>query len=650
MRKGAMAPLKVARYLLYASFALGILSVAKEVSLLYSLLVLGALGFSFWAHEMKRSLLPNWLITSLITPFVLLNLYGLHWNVFFHRIMGILFLLITAKLLAQKKMRDYLQLYLLSLLLVAGAAVVRWGMEFALLLAVEAFLLLTGLIFLYTSVERDSLSSKEVCTLFLWGGTISFALLPISFLFFLILPRPNFTLTPGWAGGKVAVSGFGEKVTPGAIEEIKRDTSVALRVEWLKGRRPPSSELYWRGKIYVYYQKGQWVSPQVRGKPPHPALPPGREVEYRAFLEPYQGRAIFTLGVPLKVDIQGGKALKGLGYTLHVMEGFTHRKMYRVRSRLVKAYPALVPTRYFLQVPREVRERILSLARSIAPEEKDPFTLARAVERYLKANHGYTTCPGYKGPYPVVDFLLGKGKGHCEYFASAMALLLRLRGIPARLLAGFVGGEWNPLGKYYIIRNADAHTWVEVYKKGVGWVPWDPTPPLPPTSSRKRLSQIERLLDYMKFQWYHWIISYDVEKQTRLFKKTLALFSPSQRPYISFSRWGKWALLLLLGLVAGGLLLIKLLLWCGKRPKTWGEEIVGVLKKRGIAIRPGETLLEMARRIKRENPALGEKLEEAVSLYYWREYGKGQVDPSTLKGMIKQIKTLSAPKRHRPRE
>jgi len=639
-----MEPLKVARYFLYASFVLGILSVAKEVPILYIVLTFGALGFNM----IKGPLIPNWLITLIIVPFILLNLYGLHWNTFFHRIMGILFLLITAKLLAQKKMRDYLQLYLLSLLLVAGTAVVRWDMEFALLLAMDAFLMLTGLIFLYASVEKESLTSKEARAFLIWGGTISSALLPASLLFFFILPRPTFTLTPGWAGGMVVRSGFGDRVTPGSVEEIKRDTSVALRVEWLKGRRPSPSELYWRGKIYVYYQKGQWISPRVRGSLPHLPLPPGREVEYRAFLEPYQGRALLALGIPLKANIQGGKALKGLGYTLHLRETLTHRRVYKVRSRLVKAYSPLVPLRYFLQVPTEVKQRILPLARSIAPDEKDPFSLAQAVERYLRANYSYTSQPGSKGPYPVVSFLLNKGKGHCEYFASAMALLLRLRGIPTRLLAGFVGGEWNPLGKYYIIRNANAHTWVEVYKKGVGWVSWDPTPPLSLTAPTRRFGQLDRLLDYMKFQWYHWIISYDVEKQTQVFKNALTLFSPSQRPHFPPPRWGKGTLLPLLGLAAWVLLLIKLLLWWGKRPKTWGEEMVMALEKRGISIKPGETLLEMARRIKRENPALGEKLEEAVSLYYLKEYGRGRVDPSTLKRMIKEIKALTAFQRHGP--
>lgn len=643
-----MEPLKIARYLLYASFALGILSVAKELPPLYVFFTFGALGFSLWTHEMNRPLIPNWLITLVVIPLIVLNLYGLNLKIFFHRVMEILFLLIAAKLLAQKRIRDYLQLYLLSLLLVAGASVVRWGIEFAFLLATDAFLLLTGLIFLYASVERDALAPKEVRAFFIWGGTLSSALLPVSLIFFLILPRPTFTLTPGWAGGKVARSGFGDRVAPGTVEEIREDTSVAMRVEWLKGIRHSPSALYWRGKIYVYYQNGQWISPRVRGNLPHPPLPPGREVEYRVFLEPYQGRALLTLGIPLKVSVRGGKALKGLGYTLHLKEHITYRKVYTVRSKLVKAYPPLAPLQYFLQVPPEVKQRLLPLARSIAPDEEDPFALARAVERYLRANHSYTSHPGYKGPYPVVYFLLNKGKGHCEYFASAMALLLRLRGVPARLVAGFVGGEWNPLGKYYIIRNANAHTWVEVYKRGVGWVSWDPTPSSPLTAPTRRLSQINRLLDYMKLQWYQWIISYDVEKQAKVFKRALALLSPSQGPLLSTPRWGKGTLFTLLGLAASVLLLIKLPLWWRRRPKTWGEEVVMTLEKRGITIKPGETLLEMARRIKRKNPALGDKMEEAVSLYYWKEYGRGQVDPSTLKRLLREIKALATSQRDGP--
>jgi len=638
-----MPPLRIARYLLFISLVLGLISVAKEVTPVYTLLTLGSLVTSLWMEEKGFTFPPNYLVTGAAAILILFNLHGIHWQVFFNRVMGILFILISAKLLSTKKVRDYLQLYLLSLLLMAGAAVVRWGMEFGFLLAANIFLLLTGLIFLFASTERKTISSKETQTLFLWGGIMSLALLPSTLLFFLILPRPSFTLTPGWSGGKTARSGFGEKISPGSVEMIKGDPSVAMRVEWLKGSRPPQDKLYWRGKVYIEYRHGVWAVPRLREKPLHLALPRGKDVVYRIFLEPHQSNALFALGIPRAVALKGSKAAIGLGYTLHAPSPITQRVSYTTRSRLVEAYPPIIPPNQFLRVPSGAKGPLQHLAQSIASKEKDPLALARAVERYLKTNHEYSFHPGSKGPYPVVSFLLNKGKGHCEYFATSMVLLLRIRGVPARIVAGFHGGEWNQLGNYYIVRNSDAHTWVEVYKKGSGWVPFDPTPPLPPEvlSTTKRLGAVGRFLDYLRFQWYHWVVSYSIERQTQLLKKTLALFSPSpQKPHMPSSTPPKTTIVLILTAGVCILFLYRFATWWRKKPHTWGEKLVKILQDQGFPIEPSETLLEIAQKVDQKNPALGEKIKKAVELYYWKEYGGGDVSSQTLDTMLQEIRVL----------
>ncbi len=637
-----MGPLKIARYLLFVSLVLGLISMAGEVAPSYTLLTLGSLVISLWMDEKGLTPLPNSIVTAVAMILILLNLWGIQWEFFFSRIMGILFILISAKLLSTKKVRDYLQLYLLSLLLMAGAAVVRWGMEFGFLLAANIFLLLTGLIFLFASTERETISSKETQTLFLWGGIMSFALLPSTVIFFLILPRPSFTFTPGWSGGKTAKSGFGENITPGSVETIKEDPSVAMRVEWLEGPRPPRNKLYWRGKVYVEYQHGVWVVPWIKKKPTPHTLPGGRKVVYRIFLEPHQGNTLFALGIPRRVAIRGSKVAMGLGYTLHTTSPITQRVFYTVHSSLVKTYPPILSPHIFLRVPQRVRGALQTLAHSIAPKERDSLVLARAVERYLRTNHKYSLHPGKKGPYPVVSFLLNKGQGHCEYFATSMVLLLRIREVPARIVAGFLGGEWNQLGKYFIVRNSDAHTWVEVYKEGQGWVPFDPTPPLPPGASRtmSRLGTVGRLLDYLRFQWYHWVISYNIERQTQLLKKALALFSPSPKPHMPTSPPSKATFVLILIIGVSLFLLYRFISWWQKRPHTWGEKLVNTLQEQGFSVEPGETLLEIAHRIGQENPALGEKIEKAAELYYWKEYGGGDISPQTLDTMLQEIKVL----------
>ncbi len=638
-----MSPTRIARYLLFVSLTLGLVSVAGEVNPAYTLITLGALVAGMIAEEKGRYHLPNPLATGGAIALILLNIATMNMNSFFNHVMAILFILISAKLLTPKKVRDYLQLFLLSLLLIAGAAVVRWGMEFGLLLTANIFLLISGLVFLFTSTEKETISSREVQSLFLWSSLISLALLPSTMFFFLILPRPSIAFTPGWGGGKVARSGFGENITPGKVESIKKDSSVAMRVEWLKGTRPAPQDLYWRGKVYMEYRRGRWISGSFSKRPSLPPLPPGRDTTYKVFLEPQESDVLFALGLPTGVSLSRGRALLSPGFTLRSSSPVTSRLSYTLRSRMVKAFPPLVPPPRFLQVPDPVARQLRALARSIAPGEKDPLRLARAVEEYLRRNHRYSLHPRNGGPYPVVSFLLHGGAGHCEYFATAMVLLMRLRKVPARIVAGFQGGEWNRLGNYYMVRNSNAHTWVEVYKKGTGWVPFDPTPPSPLEEGGRTPSwgPLARLVDYLKFQWYHWVISYDVERQAQLVKRALKVFSSSTTvPILSPSSPLRKTVLVLMGIVAGLFLGLRLLSRHRKRPRTWGERLARILTEGGFPLQPGETLLELAHRIEKDHPLLGKKTREAVELYYRKEYGGQDITPTALETLLGEIQDL----------
>jgi hypothetical protein len=144
---------------------------------------------------------------------------------------------------------------------------------------------------------------------------------------------------------------------------------------------------------------------------------------------------------------------------------------------------------------------------------------AALVETYLKRNYGYTLKLTWKpGPQPISTFLFDAKAGHCEYFASSMAILLRSAGIPTRLINGFLMGEYNPVGGSYIIRQSDAHSWVEVYVPGGGWTEFDPTPPDPNHKVRNLAAQISLYLDAMELYWNSYIIVYDSGAQLQLFR------------------------------------------------------------------------------------------------------------------------------------
>src|SRR5439155_3264893 len=202
---------------------------------------------------------------------------------------------------------------------------------------------------------------------------------------------------------------------------------------------------------------------------------------------------------------------------------FARRTQYQVLSEVPKyqaekkqpdrsgeeSIPASISSRY-LQLPRDLDPRIAELARNITTRETSTVGKESLIEAYLKRNYKYTLdLSRAPGPQPVTTFLLVAKKGHCEYFASAMAILLRAAGIPTRLINGFLMGEYNPVGGDYIIRQSDAHTWVEVYEAGMGWMEFDPTPPDPNHRELNLATQMLQYVDAMELYWNSYIIIYD---------------------------------------------------------------------------------------------------------------------------------------------
>jgi hypothetical protein len=152
----------------------------------------------------------------------------------------------------------------------------------------------------------------------------------------------------------------------------------------------------------------------------------------------------------------------------------------------------------------------------VTSSSKNEYDKASAIRDYLIAHYSYTLdLSGSHGADPLANFLFVRRAGHCEYFASAMTVMLRSVGVPARYVTGFLPGEYNDLGRDYIIRQSDAHSWVEVYFPGYGWVTFDPTP----SGNESRsglLSRIGLYWDWLQLTWGEWIINYDFSHQLAL--------------------------------------------------------------------------------------------------------------------------------------
>jgi protein-glutamine gamma-glutamyltransferase len=175
--------------------------------------------------------------------------------------------------------------------------------------------------------------------------------------------------------------------------------------------------------------------------------------------------------------------------------------------------------RRYLQLPQDIDPRITRLAADITGKGRSALEKASLVEQYLKRNYKYTLNLAWTpGPQPLTTFVFDSKSGHCEYFASAMAILLRAAGIPTRLVNGFLMGEYNSVGRDYIIRESDAHSWVEVYVPGGDWIEFDPTPPDPNRPELSLGMQLSHYVDAAEMFWNLYVLVYDSNTQVQLFR------------------------------------------------------------------------------------------------------------------------------------
>jgi hypothetical protein len=295
-------------------------------------------------------------------------------------------------------------------------------------------------------------------------------------------------------------------------------------------------------------------------------------------------------------------------------------------------YPAFIREHY-LQLP-DTSPRVAAFAREVTSAASTPYGRARAIEQHLRRSYQYSLDVGATvSADPVDDFLFTRKTGYCEHYATAMVVLLRTLGIPARLVTGFLPGVWNDFGNYYTIRQQDAHAWVEVYFPRSGWVTFDPTPSVPAAVPSWVWWNIGKIVDSIRLRWDRYVVQYSFRDQMAVakslrdrservrsevsdFVSTVTRGLASARAWlVELARAGGWALAI--GLAGGtlviGMVLAVLLRGHGRRqqqldPRTPRQvaaiqlysRMLRILEARGLPKSPGATPLEFARQVARE--------------------------------------------------
>ena len=521
----------------------------------------------------------------------------------------------ASRLALTENVRDYQGLVLMSIFIAVLSAAGSIAVSFGVILLAEfvAAALLLILAQFEGKVPRVGVSFFRSIALY---TAISFV---FAFAVFYALPRWTMGYIRGNPVLAAQTTGFSKDVTitPG---KVTQDDTVVMRIEPIpRGNRLPLPA-YVSGMRYSVFTGKQWLVTPSRPESLYPSGDSSFSVRTgtpntvtTVFLEPSGTDVIFCLDFATSVRGQFQVLHRDAEGNVSTEAPYYKTIRYDADSLDAQEFPAGiadgertgVQNRY-LQLPE------LSAAfRAVAARAGSGGTVrstASAVRDFLTTNYAYSLDPTATS---IEDFVVNRGTGYCEHFATAMVLLLRAEDVPARLVSGFVATEWNQASGYLIVRAKDAHTWVEVLD-GDTWVRYDPTP-----ASFQRVSLINNLLDNIRMIWYRSVVTYDLARQmaavdgvgrtvgkiSMLVTRTFEAFQAALahlRSYLGFLTW-----------IALGTLLAAVILLCRRReraPARFARTLQAVL---GGTRRPGETLLEYAVRMRASQEVLG---------LVWRDY------------------------------
>jgi protein-glutamine gamma-glutamyltransferase len=507
--------------------------------------------------RVRRSI-PDWALNCLgiaYLPFCVVD-YRYLSHSFMLALIHLLFFTAAIKLLTLSKDRDCLMLYFISLAKLLAASILTVNIVFA--VCFVAFLLSgisTLIVFEMRRTNARVQKEGRIQPVFVPeklrgtgmelfspfpAGLLAMMVLGIAVLIliaavpiFFILPRVTLGLYKHPSGRMQFTSGFSERVELGQIGNIQQSDAVVMRVKTDRSPSELPANLKWRGLAFDYYDGRAWKrTNQIHGTIPaqgwHYKLENSTQgtnwINQTFFLEALSTDVIFATHKALAVSRDVGPLFRDNAENLYAPRPQNRKLRYAVVSDPIRPDPAnlsdLRPIppeilKTYTQIPSE-DPRIEELAKKVTSAAKDRYAKAVALEKYLRATYGYSLVlrgsPNSRDPLAM--FLFDVRSGHCEYFASAMTIMLRQLGIPARLVNGFRLGEYNRLGNNWTVRQYHAHSWVEAYFPPYGWIEFDPTPA--DTEQRKTgiLLAISDLADAIDLWWWDGVVNYDFPRQS----------------------------------------------------------------------------------------------------------------------------------------
>ncbi len=457
-------------------------------------------------------------------------------------------LMLSIKLMELKKQRDAFQFCGLGILGLGVASIIRFDLGFGVLIFSYFF---TGLVLiLWQHIFDQAVKSgrnfrlSKFFSLKLAGFALFLTMITVllGLLIFFAFPRNINPMLNLGAGLEIARTGFSPEMTPGGIAGIAESNRIAFRAQIDQVYH--SSHLYWRGAVLWQTDGSSWIpgAPHDYQTTPLRSSIVGEDVVLQTItLNPGRTEHLFGLYFPGRI-----MNLSGVNYnrdgTVKLDEAPESAVRYELYSVMENTKP-LTPEEKSAgtRIPDDISQSVHDIASTFAEDDSEPWDIAQSILFYFNSqgfSYSLQAPVGFEHGQTLEEFLTQTKTGYCELYAAAMVMFLRLNSIPSRVVVGFWGGEYNPVGEYWIIRDSMAHAWVEAWFADRGWVRLDPTRYLDlnvdegqdedgatdSIPADQMVSPSVRVVDWLRWQWTNWVIDLNLARQARMWSSVRTSF------------------------------------------------------------------------------------------------------------------------------
>ncbi|MFK5950566.1 MAG: DUF3488 and transglutaminase-like domain-containing protein [Methylococcales bacterium] len=601
----------------------------------------------------KINLLPNKFVLFILMV-VSVFLFYQQYHSFLGRDAGTGFFVIALglKLLEVNKTRDIYLVNYLAFIVATSQFLYQQSILMAVYILIVSCVLLATLVSINSQIPKTFAALKT-------ASIILVQALPITIILFVLFPRVQ---APRWMlfnQQHTAKTGLSDSLEPGAISRLGLSDELVFRAKF-KGQRPPQNKLYWRGPVYSYTNGNRWA--ELKKSKTNAIVNTinysGKAYQYTLLMEPQDKKWVYALEMPL---IFPQKLKKNFQYQLIDSENINKRAEYKLTSYTQYNTGTISDKErgQNLQLPEKPSARLKQLVTQLHGFARPAEVFIQAVLNYFREeNFHYTLSPPLMGETPIETFLFEKRYGFCSHYATAFVYLMRIAGIPSRVIGGYQGGELNQAGDFLEIRQANAHAWAEVWLKNKGWTRFDPTAAIAPERIEKNVNidlQIatgiinfsamytdgSRTLSWMKqsrqmwsnidYSWQRWVINYSTENQTK-FLSSLGINNLKSVVY-----WLAGSIGFIIAILAGFIL--------RQQTSKQAEEVriyqlfCKKMTKVGFNKKTAETVQHFAQRIAQSRPDLAEKVNKITQTYSRLRYEKEPSSKEILQ-LTKQVKEL----------